>query len=192
MNATAPRRFVHSLAIVGTAAILAACADRSPIAPERAPALQAQSSRVAAAGPELGSCTNLAAPAGSSYAFHAYAKGVQIYRWSGTAWTPAGVSAELYADAAGNGQIGIHYTGPYWESLSGSRVKGTLVDRCPVGGNAIDWLSLAGTPDVGPGVYQHVTFIQRVNTTGGRAPATGGSLNEVIEVPYTAEYYFYR
>jgi hypothetical protein len=192
MNATASRRIKHSLAAVVGAALIAACADRSPIAPDRGPALQAQPSQIAAAGPELGSCSNLAAPAGSSYAFHAFARGVQLYRWSGTAWTPAGVSAELYADAAGNGQVGIHYTGPYWESLSGSRVKGTLVDRCPVGGNAIDWLSLAGTPDVGPGVFRHVTFIQRVNTTGGKAPATGGALDEIAEVPYTAEYYFYR
>ena len=80
MNATASRRIKHSLTAVVGAALIAACADRSPIAPDRGPALQAQSSQVAAAGPELGSCSNLAAPAGSSYAFHAFAKGVPLQR----------------------------------------------------------------------------------------------------------------
>ena len=194
MNAIASHRSKHLLAVVVGAALLAACAEQTPIGPDRQSALRLQPTQhpSAAAGPELGSCTKLAPPAGSTYAFHVYAKGVQIYRWTGTAWAPVGPSAELYADAEGNGLVGIHYAGPYWESLSGSKVKGTLIDRCPVGGNAIDWLALAGTPESGPGVFQDVTFIQRVNTTGGKAPSSGGALDEIVEVPYTAEYYFYR
>ena len=35
--------------------------------------------------------------------------------------------------------------------------------------------------------------IQRVNTVGGVAPSTAGSVvGEIAEVPYTAEYFFYR
>jgi hypothetical protein len=38
-----------------------------------------------------------------------------------------------------------------------------------------------------------VTFIQRVNTVGGKAPShSGDSVGEVVRVPYTAEYFFYR
>jgi hypothetical protein len=38
-----------------------------------------------------------------------------------------------------------------------------------------------------------VTYVQRVNTTGGLRPAApGSSIGAVVEVPYTAEYYFYR
>jgi hypothetical protein len=192
MNATAAHRSKHLLALVVGAALAAACADQTPVAPDRAAPQARPALAVGAAGPELGSCSKLSAPEGSTFAFHAYARGAQLYRWSGSAWAPAGVSAELFADEGGKGLVGIHYTGPYWESLGGSRVKGALVDRCPVGGNAIDWLALAGTPEGGPGVFQQVTFIQRVNTVGGRAPSSGGTLDEVVEVPYTAEYYFYR
>jgi hypothetical protein len=38
-----------------------------------------------------------------------------------------------------------------------------------------------------------VTFIQRVNTIGGTAPAEAGLfVGDEARVPYTAEYYFYR
>ena len=38
-----------------------------------------------------------------------------------------------------------------------------------------------------------MTYIQRVNTVGGNAPTDPGDfVGEVVEVPYTAEYYFYR
>jgi len=37
-----------------------------------------------------------------------------------------------------------------------------------------------------------VTFVQRVNTVGGKAPGTAGTtVGQVDNVPYTAEYYFY-
>ena len=37
------------------------------------------------------------------------------------------------------------------------------------------------------------TFIQRVNTTGGKAPSTDGAfVGQVARVPYTADYFFYR
>lgn len=45
----------------------------------------------------------------------------------------------------------------------------------------------------GPGIFHRVTFIQRVNTVGGNAPADPGNVpGEVARVPYTTEYYFYR
>ena len=38
-----------------------------------------------------------------------------------------------------------------------------------------------------------MTYIQRVNTVGGLAPAEPGDfVGQEVEVPYTAEYYFYR
>jgi hypothetical protein len=42
-------------------------------------------------------------------------------------------------------------------------------------------------------VLHGVTFIQRVNTTGGRAPSNGGGFTgKEISVPYSAEYFLYR
>jgi hypothetical protein len=59
--------------------------------------------------------------------------------------------------------------------------------------NAIPWLRLQATSTSGPGLLSSVTYVQRVNTTGGKGPTTPGSfINESVEVPYTAEYYFYR
>jgi hypothetical protein len=135
---------------------------------------------------------DLPVPAGLQLAFRAYAQGVQIYRWTGMAWAFVGPSAVLYENAAFDGAVGIHYGGPTWESVSGGKVLGKLLDKCTADPNAIPWLSLEGKPD-GPGVFQYVKFIQRLNTTGGLAPAYAGTaIDELAKVPYTAEYYFYR
>lgn len=190
-DTTTPRRLTHTLATIAAAALLAACADQTPLGPDAQPTVHLQPSR-AAAGPDLGSCDRLRPPAGSTFGFHTYARGVQIYRWTGSAWAPVGPRADLFADAGGRGKVGIHYAGPYWESLSGSKVKGAVLDRCTPNADAIDWLLLSGTPEGGAGVFQRVTFIQRVNTAGGKAPSTPGTIGEVREVPYTTEYYFYR
>lgn len=89
--------------------------------------------------------------------------------------------------------MGIHYAGPTWESESGSKVVGAVVDRCTPDPDAIPWLLLRATGSEGPGIFHRATFIQRVNTVGGLAPAEPGEfVGEVAEVPYAAEYYFYR
>jgi uncharacterized protein DUF3455 len=142
--------------------------------------------------PELGSCQKLAAPAGSKVVAHVYAEGVQIYRWNGTTWAFVAPEAVLYADAEGHGAVGIHYVGPTWESHSGGTVVGTVFDRCTASTASIQWLSLTAV-SAGPGIFHRVTFIQRVNTVGGTAPATPGAVvGAEARVPYTAEYYFYR
>lgn len=137
-------------------------------------------------------CDDVNTPAGNDAFFHVYARGLQIYRWTGTAWavTP---SATLYSDAGYHGQVGTHYAGPTWESNSGSFVKAARRKDCTPDSNSIPWLLLQATSTSGPGVFSAVTYVQRVNTTGGLAPTTPGSyINESVEVPYTAEYYFYR
>jgi len=146
--------------------------------------------------PELtGDAEKLEAEAGNKVAFHAYAEGVQIYRWTGTAWAFVGPEAVLYAtdNAGGAGVIGIHYAGPTWESAGGSKVVGQVVDRCTPDPDAIDWLLLRGASSGGPGIFNGVTFIQRINTVGGKAPTAAGEfVGQVVRVPYTADYFFYR
>ena len=137
-------------------------------------------------------CENVQPPAGSHLVFHAYAEGVQIYRWNGSSWSLFAPAAVLYADADGNASVGIHYAGPTWESTSGSKVVGTVAQRCDRPGT-IQWLLLDAAFTSGPGVFEKVTHIQRVNTTGGRAPSYPGSTTgETVNVEYTAEYFFYR
>jgi len=139
---------------------------------------------------QLGSCTNLAAD--GELTVHAYAAGVQIYRWSGASWVFVAPRATLYADAGRRAVIGHHYAGPTWESVSGSTVVGAVAERCTPNSNSIPWLLLNAASSTGPGVFKGVTQIQRLNTVGGLAPSTAGAtIGDIVEVPYTAEYFFY-
>ena len=146
--------------------------------------------------PELpAGCSSINVEAGNKLAFHAYARGVQIYRWNGSSWDFVAPRAELFAEKNFFGEIGSHYAGPKWESKSGSIVEARRVTGtgCTPDATAIAWILLAKINSSGPGIFANVTFIQRVNTTGGIAPAAPGlNPGEVKEVEYTAEYYFYK
>ena len=142
--------------------------------------------------PDLTACPQLQVDAGNKVSSHVWADGVQIYRWNGASWIFVEPDAVLFANAGFRGPVGIHYVGPTWESRSGSTVKGMVIERCTPDPGAIQWLLLAATSSEGPGIYHRVTFIQRVNTVGGLAPTEPGELDEIAEVPYTAEYFFYR
>src|SRR5688572_24470700 len=121
--------------------------------------------------PDLGEyAEKLGVDPGHKVAFHAYAAGVQIYRWNGTKWDFVEPEAVLFSDPDGNGVVGIHYGGPTWESHGGSTVVGERVDGASVDPDAIDWLLLRGKSSGGAGVFDGITFIQRVNTVGGKAP----------------------
>src|SRR5258705_5293204 len=67
-------------------------------------------------------CDSLQVGPENRLAFHAYAVGVQIYRWNGTAWVFVEPRATLYADANFHGKVGTHYAGPTWEGNSGGKV----------------------------------------------------------------------
>jgi Protein of unknown function (DUF3455) len=144
--------------------------------------------------PELeGECAKIHVEAGHKVIAHAYAVGVQIYRWTGTSWAFVGPEALLYQGEDEHGEFAIHYAGPTWESESGSKVVATVEERCFPDPDAIPWLRLKASSSEGPGIFDGVTYIQRVNTQGGVAPSEPGDfVGEVVEVPYTAEYYFYR
>jgi hypothetical protein len=143
--------------------------------------------------PDLGACQNLQVPAGNKVAYHVYAEGVQIYRWNGTSWTFIAPEAVLFADAGLEGVVGSHYGGPTWESVSGSKVVGSVRERCIPNPDAVAWLLLEAISSEGPGVFDRLTFVQRVNTVGGIAPADPGDfLGDEERVSYTTEYVFYR
>jgi len=146
-------------------------------------------------GPDLPSplCDRLQVPEGNKVAFHVYAEGVQIYSWNGAGWVFVEPAATLFANADYDGKVGTHYRGPTWESNSGSTVVGARLFGCTPDTSAIPWLLLQAVSTGGHGIFHSVTYIQRVNTTGGVAPAApGASIGETVQIPYTAEYYFYR
>lgn len=138
-------------------------------------------------------CDRLKVEAGNKVHSHVYATGTQIYRWDGLSWVFVEPAATLYANANYNGKVGVHYRGPTWESNSGSKVVASRLYGCTPDATAIPWLLLEAVSTSGPGIYSSVSFVQRVNTTGGLAPAYPGLvIGQMAEVPYTAEYYFYR
>lgn len=124
-----------------------------------------------------------------------HATGVQIYSCNGGAWTLTGPRADLTND---NGkQKWIHFAGPTWQHKDGSTVVGLTppAGSVTVHATAIPWLLLAArsTAD-GPfgDTMVPTTYIQRVNTTGGLAPALPCAAGTVQEVPYTADYFFWK
>jgi len=137
----------------------------------------------------------LAPPDGEKLVLHAHAKGNQIYSCSKTgdqyAWTLKKPQAELFDEQ--DRAIGHHFMGPTWELNDGSQVVGKVVAKFD-SPDSIPWLLLSAASHSGNGALSRVTSIQRLNTKGGKAPATGceasdeGSENRVS---YTADYFFY-
>jgi hypothetical protein len=165
--------------LVAAALALAACDGDDVLAPQLV-------------APNLGTCTNIQVPANVKVSAHVFATGVQVYRWDGAAWVLITPSAILTTDEAYKNTIGMHYAGPTWEGLAGSKVTATAGGNCTPDANAIPWLLLNATATDAAGVFEGATHIHRVNTTGGRAPVTAGTAGQVVSVAYTAEYYFYR
>jgi hypothetical protein len=143
----------------------------------------------------------LAVPPGQVLSVEARATGVQIYQCDVNKDDPARVewvfkapSADLF-DTAGK-PIGKHYGGPTWEAADGSKVVGEVQARNDgPDPQAIPWLLLRAKPSAGDGIFARTQSIQRVQTSGGRAPAQGCTdavVGTQVRVPYTATYYFYR
>jgi hypothetical protein len=136
--------------------------------------------------------------AGQAHLLTVPARGVQIYECrptaaGGHAWAFVAPDAQLL-DARGQ-PIGRHGAGPSWQANDGSRIVGSVKARAdaPVAG-AVPWLLLEARSDGPSGAFSKVTSIQRVNTTGGVAPAdgcTGESVHATARVPYTADYRFF-
>jgi hypothetical protein len=138
--------------------------------------------------------------ANESLTLVAAAKGVQIYecragKEAGAAdeWAFVAPEAELF-DARGS-RIGDHGAGPYWQALDGSRTLGTPKARADApNGDAIPWLLMSARPAGATGSLSGTTSVQRINTVGGKAPATGCSRSNygaIVRVPYSADYHFY-
>jgi hypothetical protein len=154
----------------------------------------APSAGVGAWHEDLPDLVKLNVPAGNKVATVAYAEGVQIYRWNGTAWAFVAPEAVLYSGCDDDDEvIAIHYAGPTWESASGSKVVGAVEERWTPNPNAIPWLKLKAVSSTGPGLFHRVTYIQRLFTEGGLAPSEPGDfVGEEARVPYSAWYVFYR
>jgi hypothetical protein len=145
--------------------------------------------------------STIAVPDGNKVFLVGHGVGVQIYSCnvtaSGFTWGFVAPRANLYDD---NGKLIVtHFAGPTWQAMDGSKVVGGFAKSATVDPTAIPWLRLTAiSPAAGPDGDRlaATTFIQRTATNGGLAPAaatcnatTSGTR---AEVPYTADYYFWK
>jgi hypothetical protein len=126
-----------------------------------------------------------------------HAKGDQVYTCKSDAaqfsWALKAPDAQLF-DKDGKA-FGKHFAGPSWEASDGSRVTGKAVANAPSPDtDSIPWLLVNIVSHEGSGVFSNATTIQRLNTKGGKAPASGCDASHVgkeVRVAYSADYLFY-
>jgi len=164
--------------------------------------------------------SDLVVPAGHVLFARGFAVGTQNYMClpatgGGVAWKGFAPEATLFVPVLGlHPQLATHFLSanpdedglarPTWQhSIDSSKVWGKIykisTDANYVEPGAIPWLLLemAGKetgPD-GGSFFTQTAYIQRINTSGGVAPATGctvSTLGALALVPYTTDYYFYK
>jgi 6-phosphogluconolactonase (cycloisomerase 2 family) len=176
---------------------LAGCGASSDAEPETQTVDNALSSDPPMEGRPPVPSSALAVPDGYNVAFHLDATGVQIYTCQATgtgfAWAFKAPEANLYDDT---GKLqGTHFAGPTWKSLDGSSVVGSKIASYTVTPSAIPWLLLKAVSHDGEGRMTNISYIQRLQTVSGVAPAYGCDAAHVggtARVPYRAVYYFYE
>ena len=92
--------------------------------------------------------------------------------------------------------VGSYYGPPAtWENRDGSKVTATQVAVAPAGAGNIPYQLVKANPAMGQGTMTGVTYIQRVATKGGVAPAMACDApargrNEIVR--YQADYIFWK
>jgi uncharacterized protein DUF3455 len=136
-------------------------------------------------------------PANEQLLLQVHAKGDQVYTCKEDVtqftWTLKAPDAQLFEK---DGKpFGKHFAGPSWEASDGSRVTGKAAANAPSpDADSIPWLLVNIVSHEGTGVLTRATTIQRLNTKGGKAPATGcdaSHTGQELRVPYSADYLFY-
>lgn len=158
--------------------------------------------------PEIATCGPipdiLNVPEGNRFFLQTFARGVQIYQIQRSAadpntlvWVNIAPFATLYTKPEFVDPIIDHFAGPSWQFIKGpfkdekvvaKKVQGVTPDQ-----SAIQWLllkadSLLSTPG------NPVTYVQRICTEAGLAPATipaGAQVGQLDSIPYKASYLFY-
>jgi len=141
-------------------------------------------------------------PNGNTRVATFYADGVQKYRAQIVAgsnpevyeWVFVAPQADLYDIT--DQKAGTHSAGPDWQLSAADSMFGqsftpprTAPSADP---NSIDWLLLMPKTGKTPtGIFADVSYVQRIATNGGKAPATPPvNATDVVDVHYTAIYRF--
>ena len=159
---------------------------------------------------------NLRVPDGNKHLFTVHADGTQNYvclpaKSGGFGWTLYGPDAVLHGEKGDT--VGAHFltpdasgaAHPSWQGVDGSRAQGVAAanssDKPFVADGAVPWLLLkvsGTTPGRGKSghyPFARATYVQRIHTAGGIAPATGCAAADNVGskalVPYQADYVFF-
>ena len=136
----------------------------------------------------------IAAP-GETLVATIHAEGAQVYECKADAsgklaWQFREPIATLLVDGK---TVGRHYAGPNWELADGSAVTAKVAGRAPgATPKDIPLLKLDVASRRGAGQLMGVTTIQRLNTKGGVAEGPCERAGAFLNVPYSADYAFYR
>lgn len=181
------RTSLTTLALLGAAAALTACGSMSSPA---APAFNQSSLPTA-----------VQVPAGQRIAMETVGAGDITYECrakkdmpSAFEWVFVGPDAKLM-DRSGK-VVGRYYGPPAtWESNDGSKVTATQLAVAPASAGNIPLQLVKANPAMGMGAMQGVTYIQRVATQGGVAPAvacTATNAGQKQVVKYQADYIIWK
>jgi hypothetical protein len=140
-------------------------------------------------------------PYGNTRVATYYAEGVQKYKAQVKAgsmpvtyeWVFVAPKADLFD--ASNKKIGTHGAGPFWELSASDSIfaqQFTPAKTVSVDANSIPWLLLMPKTGKTPtGIFANVSYIQRIATKGGKAPAAPpASITDIADIHYTAIYRF--
>ena len=176
---------------VSATALLTACAGMSPMAGGTAGKTFSQESLPDA----------VKVPAGHVVAMETIGAGDITYECRAKAATPGaaewvfvGPQADLKSRAGA--KVGTYFGPPAtWASMDGSKITGTQVAIAPLGAGNIPAQLVKANPAMGAGAMTGITYIQRVATMGGVAPASAcdvASLGRKEVVKYQADYVFWK
>ncbi|KJK47136.1 Tat pathway signal sequence domain protein [Lentzea aerocolonigenes] len=127
-------------------------------------------------------------PAGNRQIAVLQAHGVQTYQCANGSW--GFLQPDAILESYGRAVV-LHSRGPVWTSVvDGSSVTAAAVASSPVP-LAIPQVLLRATANRGPGLLGEVTFVQRLNTTGGLSPTGACKDGVTASIPYTADYTFW-
>jgi hypothetical protein len=144
--------------------------------------------------------SEMKAPAGQKvlFRFQTIPHSVQIYtcKPAGQSFAWAGPDPDAILIDSAHRLTVHHYKGPSWEATDGSivRSEGSLARHyLPSNADAVHWLEL---PAKEPSKqFAKVTFIHRIDTTGGLPPSArpcdAQHLGDSERVSYSATYLFY-
>lgn len=109
-------------------------------------------------------------------------------------WVFVGPQADL--NSRGGSKLGTYYGPPAtWASSDGSSITGTQVAVAPAMAGSIPLQLVKANTASGAGAMTGVTYIQRVATVGGVAPAAacdGAGVGRKEMVKYRADYIFWK